>query len=73
MNIEALAVLLKMGAEAGTDGVSFDIGKPKLKEDRFGMPVPLFSIDPKIFCSNSCTCWYTAEIHQNRNKLDQCV
>ena len=63
-------MLVKTGAAARASGVSFGLEKPKLRKDRLGMPTPLFSIEPNIICSNSCNCWWTAEIDRNRDVLD---
>lgn len=72
LKIEALLlVLVKTGAAARASGMSFGLEKPKLRKDRLGMPAPLFSIEPNIICSNSCNCWWTAEINRNRDVLDE--
>ena len=59
---EALLVLVKTGAAAGANGVSFGLETPKLKED---MPAALSCIDSNSFCSNSWSCWCTAAFNQN--------
>lgn len=48
--------------KAGTTTWSIGFGKPKLKDDgtpgvKVGMVGLLLSTEPKIFCSNSSSCW----------------
>lgn len=68
--MEVAPTVLKAGMGIG----SLIFGKPKLNEgtpvgaktDETGLPVP---VDPKIFCSYSCSCWYTATLRNKEMKV----
>lgn len=64
VKMEVVLVLLKAGV--GTGSLAF--GNPKVTNDvptggKTGEAGLLPSKDPKVFCSYSCNCWYTAGFH----------